>query len=134
LQQLQSSNPSEFNQVLQDAASKFQTAASQATDPNQQKGLQAIANQFSQAASSDNLSALAPPSSSNGGSTGQIAGYGHHHHHAASGSSSTGPSSSTTAANTLDQSLIQSVLNSGRTPQSSSASQTQQLLGSLLSS
>ena len=78
LEKLQSSNPTEFKQVAADAASQFSSAAQQATDPQQAELLQGIANRFTSASQSGNLSSLFADPSSSSASTGV---HGHHHHH-----------------------------------------------------
>ncbi|MBV8819769.1 MAG: hypothetical protein JO022_15515 [Acidobacteriaceae bacterium] len=127
LQQLQSSNPSEFQQVLQDAASKFQTAASQTTDPDQAKVLDSIAARFDQAASTGDLSALQPGGRSGSASgSGSHAAHGHHHHHHAA--ADTDSENSPATGSTSD--LISNLLSGGSTSQSSTEAQS--LLASLL--
>ena len=82
LKQLQTTNPTEFKQVLTDAATKLQAAAQQQTDPTQASFLNNLASRFQEAANTGNLSAL-QQSSSNG----SYAPRGHHHHHGGGGGS-----------------------------------------------
>jgi len=95
LQQLQTSDPTALKKVLEDAATKFSTAAQQATDPTQASFLTSLADRFQKAADTGDLSALRQPSSS----TSSAATYGvqghHHHHHHGGGSSQTTSSTST---------------------------------------
>jgi hypothetical protein len=84
LKQLQTSDPSEFKQVLTDAAGKLQAAAQQQTDPTQAAFLNNLASRFQDAANTGNLSALQPQ-----GSDGSYAPKGHHHHHHGGGSNET---------------------------------------------
>jgi hypothetical protein len=81
LKQLQTTNPSEFKQVLTDAATKLQAAAQQQTDPTQASFLNNLASRFQEAANTGNLSPLQQNSS------GSYAPRGHHHHHGGGGGS-----------------------------------------------
>jgi hypothetical protein len=79
LRQLQQSNPAEFKQVLTDAATQLQAAASQTTSPQQAAFLNNLAGKFQTAAASGDLSALSPNSGSANNSTNPYAAHGHHH-------------------------------------------------------
>ena len=81
LSSLAQSNPTEFKQVAGEIADKLKAEAGQATG-NQATFLGNLADKFSQAAQTGDLSALKPQ-----GAGGQHHGH-HHHHHASSGSSS----------------------------------------------
>src|ERR1700733_4628049 len=70
LQQLETSNPTEFAKVTADAASKLQQAAQQSTDPAQASFLSSLATQFQQASQTGNLSPF---------DAGAQAASGHHH-------------------------------------------------------
>lgn len=119
LQQLQTSNPAEFKQILADAAAKFSAAASQQTNPTAANLLNNLASQFQAAASTGNLSALQPGAAS-----------GHHGHHHHSGSSSSTTNATTTPQGTGIQNLITSLLSSA-SPSSQTGTQIQQALASL---
>jgi hypothetical protein len=82
LEQLQSSNPAEFKQVLTDGAAKLRDAAKQETDPAKAAFLNKLADGFQNAANTGDLSSAGPSSS--------YAPRGHHHHRhpAADGDSS----------------------------------------------
>ena len=127
LQQLQTSNPAEFKQILSDAAAKFSAAASQQTNPTAANLLNNLASQFQAAASTGNLSALQP---------GAALGHHGHHHHSGSSISTNGPTaSSTTNATTTSQgtgiqNLITSLLSSTGSS-SQTGTQIQQALASL---
>jgi hypothetical protein len=120
LQQLQTSNPTEFKQVLTDAAKQFTAAAGQQTDPAAAGFLSNLANQFQTAADTGNLSALQPGSNGSQG-----AHHGHHHRHSESASTA---DPSTTANPDLIASLLSSTGTSSQTGQ-----QIQQALTSLFS-
>jgi len=93
LQQLQTSDPTALKKVLEDAATKFSTAAQQATDPTQANFLTNLADRFQKAADTGDLSALRQPSSmTSAGATYGVQGHHHHHHH---GGGSSQPASST---------------------------------------
>jgi len=150
LQQLQTSNPTEFKQVLTDAATKLQTAATQQTDSQAASFLNNLASRFQTAANTGDLSALHPQSPS--GTSGTH--HGHHGHKAAgndgdaddnTSSSSTSSTSSTTAATNNNANLL-SLLNpsgSSQSPQdafsillsgSQNGSSPQDLLSAILNS
>jgi hypothetical protein len=98
LQQLQTSDPAALKKVLEDAATKFSTAAQQATDPTQASFLSNLADRFQKAADTGDLSALRQPSSTtSAGATYGVQGHHHHHHHGGGSSEST---SSTTSSQT----------------------------------
>lgn len=109
LQQLQTSNPAEFKQVLSDAATKFQTAAKQTSDSTQASFLSSLAAQFQQAANSGDISGLKPPASAGG-----TYGAHHHRHHHNAGADITAAS-----ANVGTQNVLTSVLSSTQTTQPS---------------
>jgi len=95
LEQLQTSDPTALKKVLEDAATKFSTAAQQTTDPTQASFLSNLAQRFQKAADTGDLSALRQPSSTtSAGATYGVQGH-HRHHHHGGGSSQTGSSSST---------------------------------------
>ncbi len=130
LQQLQTSNPTEFKQVLTDAATKFKAAAAQSTDPQQTAFLNNLAGKFQTAADTGNLSALKPDSSP-GGSSGYSA-HGHHHHHGGAGGASSANNTSGTSATPSPQDLLSSILGTSTGQNSSSTSgQVQSLLSTL---
>ena len=127
LQQLQSSDPAEFKQVLTDAAAKFKDAASQQTDPAAAKFLSGLADRFQKAADSGDLSSLKPPSGSNG-----IYGpHGHHHRGGAKPAGNDGDADDKGAQGA--QSAVASVLKASQTA-SDATTQTKALLSSLLTS
>jgi len=106
LSQLQTQNPSAFQQVMQDAVTKLQDAAKQQTDPNAAQFLNNLADRFQQAANTGNLSALQPANEAHHA-------HGHHHHHHAAASDN---DSTTSAANAYQPaqttSTVQSALDS----------------------
>ncbi len=120
LQQLQTSNPTEFKQVLTDAATQFKTAAGQQTDPAAAGFLSNLSDQFQTAADTGNLSALQP--AANGAHGGH---HGHHHHHSE-------PASTADPSTTTNPDLITSLLSSTGTS-SQTGQQIQQALTSLFS-
>ena len=69
LQQLQTQNPAEFNQVVTNIANQLQTAAQQAGNTPQGQFLSNLASQFQNVANGGDLSQLQPKPQ------------GHHHHH-----------------------------------------------------
>lgn len=99
LQNLESTNPDQAKQVLSNIASQLNSQA-QADGGNSH--LTALANKFSQAASTGDLSVLQPPQSGGGG---------HHHHHvqASSSSSDTGDGSDSTDQSQAVDQLMQTV-------------------------
>jgi hypothetical protein len=132
LQQLQTTNPTEFKQVMSDGATQLQAAAAQSTDPSQVAFLNNLAAKFQTAADTGNVSAIQPQ----GASSGTYAPHGHHHHHAASSSSADGSTSSTGTSSTTTPtdlaSLLSQLLGSGQSGLNSQ-SQSQTLLNSLFS-
>jgi hypothetical protein len=74
LQQLETSNPADFQKVTADAAAQLQKAAQQTTDPGQASFLASLADRFQQASQSGNLSAF------EGGPKASSGHHGHHHH------------------------------------------------------
>lgn len=119
LRTLQQSNPVEFKQVLTDAATKLQAAASQTTDSSQAAFLNNLASKFQAAATSGNLSALTQNGASGSTASGssQYAAHGHRHHHGGGGSS-----------------LVSSILNGDSSQSTSSTtSQIQSLLAGISS-
>jgi len=97
LKQLQTSDPSEFKQVLTDAATKLQAAAQQQTDPAQASFLNNLASRFQDAANTGNLS----PLQQQGGSNGSYAPHGHGHHHHGGGESNESNNSQSVLATLL---------------------------------
>jgi hypothetical protein len=98
LQQLQQSNPTEYQQVTQQIATNLQSAASTATaDGNTSAAsqLNTLATDFTNASTSGQLPNMSDLTQAIGG------GGGHHHHHGHHGSSS---SSSTDATSSTDAS------------------------------
>ena len=91
LQQLESTNPTDFTKVATDAAAQLQQAAQQATDPTQAGFLSNLANKFQQAAESGNLSAF-----QQNGSQQTMSASGHHGHHHGHGGGSPATNSSST--------------------------------------
>lgn len=148
LQQLQTTNPTEFKQVLTDAATQFNAAAAQQADPAAASILSSIAGQFQNAASTGNLSALQPPAANEASGATSGAHRGHHHHHSESSSASTdsataatpasAATSATTSPTTSLQSLIASLLSSAgpssaTSPATQGSTEIQQALASLFS-
>ena len=134
LQQLQQQNPDAFQQVMKDAVTELRAAAQQATDPNQAKFLNVLADKFQLAADSGDLSVLQPDSATQGAQ-----GHHHHGHHAkktdadsaAQTTNATSPYASATAS--VDtQSLWQSLF--ANQPAGGTGSQAQDLLSALLNS
>ncbi|MBN9420711.1 hypothetical protein ABS71_08075 [bacterium SCN 62-11] len=88
LQQLQQQDPAKFKQFMSDEAAKLKDAASKATGEDA-KRLSSLADKFSQAASSGDLSAFQPNRAAGQGGTNasgvqayqQAQAQGHHHHH-----------------------------------------------------
>jgi hypothetical protein len=118
LQQLQTSDPTALKKVLEDAATKFSTAAQQATDPTQASVLSNLADRFQKAADTGDLSALQKPSSSASASgTYGVQGHHHHHHHGGGGSApSTSSADSTTASSPTTEDLLATLFNQPSTP------------------
>lgn len=109
LQQLETSNPADFQKVTADAASQFQQAAQQATDPAQASFLSNLADKFQQASQSGNLSAF-----ENGvPRAGSEHHHGHHHH---------GGDSSTDGAGSQDSTVSQDSTSLLTAPSSSAQS------------
>jgi hypothetical protein len=79
LRQLETSNPTEFKQVMSDAASQLRSAAA-ASDTQQADVLNSFAEKFESASSSGNLAAFQPGSNS-AGAQGLYTPTAHHHHH-----------------------------------------------------
>jgi hypothetical protein len=106
LQQLEQSNPTEYQQVTQQIATNLQTAAQTATtDGNSQQAsqLSQLATDFTTASQSGQLPNIQDLAQAIGGS-----GHHHHHSHAASSaadSDSTSSSSSSSTSQTLSQQL-----------------------------
>ncbi len=69
LQQLQTSNPAEFKQVLTDGAAKLREAAKDESNPANTELLNDLADRFQKAADTGDLDAI------------QLKGHGSHHHH-----------------------------------------------------
>jgi hypothetical protein len=107
LRQLQQSNPTEFKQVLTDAAGKLKAAASQTTDTQQATFLNNLAQKFQTAANTGDPSAIMPSSSSTSGQ-----GYNRHHHgiHGGMGLVSSILGSNSDPSGTSNASRIQSLL------------------------
>jgi hypothetical protein len=133
LQQLQTSNPTEFKQVMSDAATQLKTAAAQSTDPAQATFLTNLSDQFQNAATTGNLSAL----QSQSGTAGTYAHHGHHHHHGGApptDSSSTSSTTGTTTTPTDLASLLSQMLGNTQTGTNGQANtQSQALISSLFS-
>ena len=123
LQQLQTSNPAEFKQVMSDAAKQLKTAAAQSTAPAQAKFLTNLADKFQKAADTGDLSAL----QSQSGTAGAYAHHGRHHHGGAPPADST---AETTATRTDLASLLSQVLGSTQT---GTNAQSQTLISNLFS-
>jgi len=103
LQQLQQSNPTEYQQVTQQIATNLQTAAQTATtdgNSTQATQLSQLATDFTTASQSGQLPNIQDLAQA-------IAGGGHHHHHseAASSATDTDSTSSTGTSQTLSQQL-----------------------------
>jgi len=73
LEQLQSTNPAEFEKIASDAAAKLNAAAQQTTDPQQASFLSNLAAAFQKSADAGNLSPFQQLAQAGAG--------GHHHHH-----------------------------------------------------
>jgi len=103
LQQLQQSNPTEYQQVTQQIATNLQTAAQTATtdgNSTQATQLSQLATDFTTASQSGQLPNIQDLAQAIGGG-------GHHHHHseAASSATDTDSTSSTGTSQTLSQQL-----------------------------
>lgn len=124
LQQLQSSAPAEFKQVLSDAAAKLKDAASQQTDPVAAKFLSGLADRFQKASDSGDLSALKSPTGSNG----TYGPHGHHHHGGAKPAGNDGDADdqgaqgAAASSSTSVQTAIASALNASPTSSDASTS------------
>jgi len=107
LQQLSQQDPAKFKDVVTKLASDLKTAAGSATG-GQAQFLNKLSDQFSQAASSGNLSALQPTQAPQGAAAGASAtGHHHHghHHHGSGGGSSAVQSAFADALTQVDQAL-----------------------------
>jgi hypothetical protein len=109
LQQLQQSNPTEYQQVTQQISGNLQTAAQTATtagDTNLASQLTQLSTDFSNASSSGQIPNIQDLAQAIGG------GHGHHHHHGGSENSSSasgnsGAGSATTANSATTSNLSQ---------------------------
>jgi hypothetical protein len=120
LQQLQTSNPAEFKQVLTDGAAKLQAAAAQQTDPKATAFLNNLAARFETAADTGNLAALNPQTEGAGGAP--VQGGGHHHHHPASAAGSDSDSTSSSSDDSSSTSTSGSGTSTTGSPTSSGGS------------
>jgi hypothetical protein len=122
LQQLQQSNPTQYQQVTQTIATNLTTAAQTA----QQDGNTNAANQLTQLASDfttaskngtlPNLQDLAQATGGTQGGTQATGGHHHHHHHAAAASSDSDSTDSSSSTSLNPLSIISNVLsNAGAT-------------------
>jgi hypothetical protein len=117
LQQLQTSDPTALKKVLEDAATKFSTAAQQATDPTQASVLSNLADRFQKAADTGDLSALQKPSSSaSARGTYGVQGHHHHHHHGGGSAPSTSSTDSTTPTSPTTEDLLATLFGQPSTP------------------
>ncbi len=110
LQQLQQSNPTQYQQVTQQIATNLQSAAKTATadgDTTTATQLTTLATDFTNASQSGQLPNVLDLAQAIGG--GHHHG-GHHHHHATSASSTSDPSSTTTTSGTSSSSNISQLL------------------------
>ncbi len=113
LQQLQQSNPTEYQQVTTTIAANLTSAAQTAqTDGNTNAAnqLTQLASDFTSASQSGQLPNLQDLAQATGG-TNQASGHHHHHHHHAESSSSSSSSTSSTSGSTGSQSNSLSALN-----------------------
>jgi hypothetical protein len=100
LQQLQQSNPTEYQQVTQQIATNLQSAAQTATadgNSTQATQLSQLATDFNSASQSGQLPNMQDLAQAIGG--------GHHHHHHSHAASSDADSSSSSTSQTLSQQL-----------------------------
>lgn len=84
LRQVQQSNPTEFKQVMSDAATNLKDAATQTTDTQEAAALNDLASRFQSAADTGSLSSLVGKSvtdSSSVAATSGVSAYAAHHHH-----------------------------------------------------
>ncbi len=126
LQQLQQSNPTEYQQVTQAIATNLTSAAQTAqTDGNTKESttLTQLASDFTSASQNGQLPNLQDLAQATGGTSGH-----HHHHHHGGGGSSSGSTTSSTSSTTESQSnslnplsiIFQTLSNAGITPGSNS--------------
>jgi hypothetical protein len=78
LEQLETSNPTEFKKELTDIAAKLKGAAQNESDPSQARFLSNLADRFQKAADTGDLSALKPGAADSGTGAPHA---GHHHGH-----------------------------------------------------
>ncbi len=98
LQQMQQSNPTEYQQVTQQIATNLQNAAATAKsngDTSQANQLSQLATDFTKASTSGQLPNIQDLAQAVGGSSGH-----HHHHHGGGGSSSSSSSDSSSSSST----------------------------------
>src|SRR5580698_3647743 len=110
LQQLQQSNPTQYQQVTQQIANNLQTAAQTATSEGNTTAasqLTQLSTDFTNASTSGQLPNIQDLAQAIGG------GHHHHHHHASSGDSdsdsTTSTSSTATASSSANQTLSQAL-------------------------
>jgi trimeric autotransporter adhesin len=124
LQQLQQSNPTEYQQVTSQIASNLQTAAQTATsdgDTSQATELSQLATDFNNASQNNTLPNIQDLAQALGGA------HGHHHHHMSSSGSSSTSDSSTGSSSTSSTS------SSGSTSSASGSSTPDAMLTQLIS-
>jgi hypothetical protein len=115
LQQLQQSNPTEYQQVTKTIATNLTTAAQTAqTDGNTNAAAQLtqLASDFTSASQNGtlpNLKDLAQATGATTNGTGATSGHHHHHHHAEAASSSSSSSSGTTGSSSTSGSTSNSL-------------------------
>jgi len=123
LQQLQQTNPTEYQQVTSQIATNLQNAASTASangNTAQANQLNQLANDFSSASQNNTLPNVQDLAQAIGG------GHGHHHHHhmhassSDSDSTSTDPTSSTSSSSSLSQMISSFFTNSTSSTQNTS--------------
>jgi hypothetical protein len=100
LQQLQQSNPAQYQQVTQQISTKLQSAAQSATasgDTSLASELTQLSTDFSNASTSGQIPNIQDLAQA-------IGGHGHHHHHGGGGSANSGAASSSSSSSTSDSS------------------------------
>jgi len=127
LQQLQQSNPTEYQQVTQQIATNLQSAAQSATNAGNTSAanqLNTLASDFTSASQSGQLPNISDLAQAIGG------GGGHHHHH---GHHATSSDSSTDSSSSSSSSSTSSTSSTGSSSTSSSSSPLDQLLAAFQS-
>lgn len=118
LQQLQTSNPAQFQQLASTIANQLTTAAQQQGNTQAGQFLSQLASSFQSVANGGSLSNLLPSQASASQTASGLQGaiqkaYGHHHHHhGQSGSTSSGQTDSSTSSTSTTGNSVQSVMQS----------------------